>query len=72
MVVAVCLKKNELMLAYGTAESFYTFATNRLGDANPITDKDAYEDLTKISEDARAQCIAARSELDRHTLTHAC
>ncbi len=67
-----CEDKKRLLLAYYTTTRFYSQAMDQLQRIRPTADKTAYNDLLRLSEDARNECDAARNELEEHILKHGC
>jgi hypothetical protein len=67
-----CEEKKHRLLVYETAARFYSWALDQRQSKRPTADKAAYNDLVRLSQDARNQCNAARSELRKHKLEHGC
>ena len=67
-----CEEKCRLLLAYKTTTRFYSRAVDQLQSQRPTANKAAYMELMRLSEDARTQCDAARTELEEHIDRHGC
>ena len=67
-----CEAREHLLRAYRNDVKLYTFAVRCLHGQRSTVGMAAYEDLKRLSEDARKQCQASFAQLEDHTFKHGC
>ena len=68
----LCERRTVLLKAYNKASKFYSFSVSEIQSIRATASKEAYDNATRLSEDARKECNLARRRLDAHTRTHRC
>ena len=65
-----CDEKQRLLKSYRTSAVLHSWAVSQLQVST--ASRPAYDDIAKLSEDARHECRRAWVELETHIYSHGC
>jgi hypothetical protein len=67
-----CTQKDMLLAAYRNSTALYSMSVKQLSEVRATAPREMYEDIRKLTEDARQQCERDRLELEGHVNAHRC
>lgn len=67
-----CEERLRLLASCQSCADLFAWAVARRRELCAAAPSEAYQDVLRVSDDARMECRTARAELERHTRVHGC